>query len=112
MRDTLIKHKADYDLVLFVDSFDTYLFCDLDEVVDKFRSYNHTMVVSGEVNIWPEEHLGAFMPSSSKDGHYKFAWPCVHGCASVGVGICVCVCMSMCVCVCVCVSVCVCVCVC
>lgn len=30
------------------------------------------MVVSAEVNIWPNPHLAEFMPPSSKTGHYPY----------------------------------------
>lgn len=63
----LDKHKDDYDIVLFTDSFDTYIFSQLDEIVTKFRSFRHPMVVSGEVNCWPNPELASQLPHSEGD---------------------------------------------
>ena len=64
--------KDQYDYVLFSDSFDSYVFCGPDELISKFKSLKHRMVVSGEVNIWPNPELASEMPASSKTGHYKY----------------------------------------
>ena len=42
--------KDKYDIVLFTDSFDSYIFSSLDEIVQKFRSMKHPMVVSGVIS--------------------------------------------------------------
>ena len=57
---------------MFTDSFDSYMYCSPEELVRKFKSLNHPMVVSGEVNLWPYPDFADKMPSSSKNGHYKF----------------------------------------
>jgi hypothetical protein len=67
---TAVRHK--YKYVMFTDSFDTYLFCGGNEIVEKFKSFNHSMVVSGEVNMWPYPELRSEMPASTKTGHYKY----------------------------------------
>lgn len=72
VRETLEEFKDDYDIVIFTDSFDSYIFANIDEIIAKFRSFKAPMVVSGEVNCWPNPHLAPFMPPSSKTGHYPF----------------------------------------
>mmetsp|Transcript_821 Transcript_821/g.2728 ORF Transcript_821/g.2728 Transcript_821/m.2728 type:complete len:953 (-) Transcript_821:2162-5020(-) len=72
VRRYLVRHRHRYDLALFIDSFDTYTFASPVEIVEKFLAFEVPMVVSGEVNIWPEPHLKDFMPVSSQDGHYKY----------------------------------------
>ena len=74
MHNYLINHRHLYDIALFIDSFDTYAFADPTEIVEKFLTFDAPMVVSGEVNIWPEPQLKEFLPPSTKEGHYK----CVH----------------------------------
>ena len=64
------QHEHDY--VLFTDSFDSYIFCQPDEIIRKFKSLNHRMVVSAEVNLWPNPEFADQMPPSSATGHYKF----------------------------------------
>ena len=60
------------DIVLFTDSFDSYVFSDPEEIVDKFLSFEAPMIVSAEVNMWPNPHLAEFMPPSASTGHYPF----------------------------------------
>lgn len=48
------------------------MYCSPDELVRKFKSFNHKMVVSGEVNLWPNPDFVDKMPASSKSAHYKF----------------------------------------
>ncbi len=67
---TAVQH--DYDYVLFTDSFDSYIFCDPEHLVETFKTFQHPMVVSGEVNIWPNPELADQMPPSSASGHYKY----------------------------------------
>jgi hypothetical protein len=57
VRKELIRQRGSYNLVLFTDSFDTYIFSSMDEIVEKFKRFQAPMVVSGEVNIWPTPHL-------------------------------------------------------
>ncbi len=42
----------------------------------KFLAFNHSMIVSGEVNLWPNPHLAPYLPShctrDGKCGRYKF----------------------------------------
>ena len=38
VRAQLLKHRASHDIVLFTDSFDSYIFSPLDEIVDKFKA--------------------------------------------------------------------------
>jgi hypothetical protein len=57
VRDYLVRHRHQYDLVLFMDSFDTFVFASPEEIVEKFLAFQAPMVVSGEVNMWPEPHL-------------------------------------------------------
>ena len=64
--------QHDYDYVLFTDAFDTYLFCGVDEILQKFKSFNHPMVVSAEVNLWPNADLASELPASTKTGHYPY----------------------------------------
>jgi hypothetical protein len=72
VRNYLINHRHLYDIALFIDSFDTYAFADPTEIVEKFLTFDAPMVVSGEVNIWPEPQLKEFLPPSTKEGHYKY----------------------------------------
>ena len=58
--------------ILFTDSFDSYIFCHPSEIIRKFKSFNHRMVVSAEVNLWPNPDFADQMPPSSKSGHYKY----------------------------------------
>ena len=64
--------QHDYDYVLFTDAFDTYLFCGVEEILQKFKSFNHPMVVSAEVNLWPNADLASELPASTKTGHYPY----------------------------------------
>ena len=64
--------QHDFDYVLFTDSFDSYIFCQPEEIIRKFKSLNHRMVVSGEMNLWPYPEFESHMPPSSKTGHYKY----------------------------------------
>ncbi|EGD76928.1 hypothetical protein PTSG_07269 [Salpingoeca rosetta] len=72
VRETLLKYKDDYDMVLFTDSFDSFVFAEEDELIDTFRSMNAPMVVSAEVNCWPNPELATEMPPSSSVGHYPY----------------------------------------
>ena len=51
MQKTLVALQHEYDIVVFTDSFDTFFFSDLAELVAKFKSFNAPMVVSAEVAI-------------------------------------------------------------
>jgi hypothetical protein len=62
VRDELIKQRGKFEMVLFTDSYDSYIFAELDEIVEKFRQFEAPMVVSGEVNLWPNPHLRPFVP--------------------------------------------------
>eukprot|EP01147_Barroeca_monosierra_P007770 gene7770-9940_t len=57
---------------MFTDSFDSYLFANESEIIQKFRLMNATMVVSAEVNCWPYPSLASEMPSSSAKGQYPY----------------------------------------
>ena len=73
IRDALVAQVVGkYDYILFTDSFDSYVFCSPAEIIKKFKWFGHPMVVSGEVNMWPNPDLKQYMPESSKTGHYKF----------------------------------------
>lgn len=72
MLETLLMFRGKYDLVIFTDSFDTYVLSSLEEIVRKFVQFNHSMVVSGEVNLWPNPNLKSELPLSCKTGHYRF----------------------------------------
>ena len=58
--------------ILFTDSFDSYIYCNQDELIRKFKLFNHRMVVSGEINLWPNPDMADEMPPSSGTGHYKY----------------------------------------
>lgn len=71
VRDLIEKRKDDFDIVLFSDSFDSFVFCELDEIIAKFRKLGHPMVVSAEENCWPNPHLAKYIPTTD-EGRYPF----------------------------------------
>lgn len=80
MRATLRQWRGQYDLVLFTDSFDSFIFAPADEIVAKFLSFEVPMVVSGEVNLWPNPHLESALPRVPPDSRYRY--PNSGGCVS------------------------------
>eukprot|EP00050_Salpingoeca_kvevrii_P008731 m.304754 g.304754 ORF g.304754 m.304754 type:complete len:826 (-) comp17278_c0_seq1:63-2540(-) len=68
----LVENSADFDIVLFADSFDTFIFCSAEEILDKFEQFNSRMVVSGEVNLWPNPNLAPYLPPAHRFGRYPF----------------------------------------
>lgn len=52
-------------------SKDTYIFSSIDEIIEKFVRFGAPMVVSGEVNIWPNPHLASHLPLDA-GAQYKY----------------------------------------
>lgn len=61
-----------YDIVLFSDSFDSFVLGAEDEIIEKFKNFGHPMVVSGEVNCWPQPELSDLLPPVERGGRYRF----------------------------------------
>ncbi len=70
--DTIRSLSSSYDYVLFAESRDSVVLCSSSDIVARFKSLGHRMVVSGEVNLWPNPDFVSHMPPSSKTGHYKY----------------------------------------
>ncbi len=61
---------------MFIDSaIDSSLFCNLNELITRFKSFKHPMVVSGEVFLWPYPDLKESIHSATA-GHYPFPGSC------------------------------------
>ena len=71
-RNARLSHKY----IMFTDSFDSYIYCNPDELIRKFKLFNHPMVVSAEINLWPFTELSSKMPASSAGAHYKYPGGC------------------------------------
>ncbi len=67
-RNAIYTHKY----ILFTEALASYLYCDPDELVRKFKSFNHKMVVSGDTNLWPYSEFVEKMPEMYTDARYKF----------------------------------------
>lgn len=61
-----------YDLVLSMDAWDTLCFASHDEIVSKFWSFGHPMVVSAERNCWPDAKMASRYPSIATNSQYRF----------------------------------------
>ena len=66
------KHAAPRDLVVFTDSFDSYVFANEDEIARKFMEFEGgpPMIVSGEVNLWPDPKLADELPPAQQPYPY------------------------------------------
>ncbi len=53
---------VDSDLVLFADAFDSIIVHREDEIVKKFREFNHPFVCSAETNCHPDSRIASFYP--------------------------------------------------
>ncbi len=45
-----------YDVVIFTDSFDSFLVGSIEEIIEKFRAFGHPMIVSGAACAMVEAH--------------------------------------------------------
>ena len=68
--------RETYDYIVFIDSaIDSSLFCNLNELIARFKSFKHPMVVSGEVFLWPYPALNEHIRSATA-GHYPYPGSC------------------------------------
>ena len=54
-----IKDKADHDIILFLDGYDTFLTDYTDEIISRYIEFSHNIVFSSERFCWPDERHGS-----------------------------------------------------
>jgi len=54
-----IQDKADHDVILFLDGYDTFLTDYTDEIISRYIEFSHNIVFSSERFCWPDERHGS-----------------------------------------------------
>jgi len=62
-----IKDKADHDIILFLDGYDTFLTDYTDEIISRYIEFSHNIVFSSERFCWPDERYGSELKALNTD---------------------------------------------
>jgi len=62
-----IKDKADHDVILFLDGYDTFLTDYTDEIISRYIEFSHNIVFSSERFCWPDERYGSELKALNTD---------------------------------------------
>ena len=62
-----IKDKADHDIILFLDGYDTFLTDYTDEIISRYIEFSHHIVFSSERFCWPDERHGSELKALNTD---------------------------------------------
>ena len=62
-----IKDKADHDVILFLDGYDTFLTDYTDEIISRYIEFSHNIVFSSERFCWPDERHGSELKALNTD---------------------------------------------
>lgn len=66
------KFQGQFEYLLSLDGYDTICIADEDEIVDKFHSFNHPMVIAGEMNCWPDSKRASLYPPPRTNSPFRF----------------------------------------
>lgn len=64
-----LQTMHDDDIMLFVDGYDVFFNDDLNTILERFKGFNCNILLSAEVNCWPDPSLASFFESHTK---YKY----------------------------------------
>ena len=62
-----IQDKADHDIILFLDGYDTFLTDYTDEIISRYIEFSHNIVFSSERFCWPDERHGSELKALNTD---------------------------------------------
>jgi len=62
-----IQDKADHDVILFLDGYDTFLTDYTDEIISRYIEFSHNIVFSSERFCWPDERHGSELKALNTD---------------------------------------------
>ena len=62
-----IQDKADHDVILFLDGYDTFLTDHTDEIISRYIQFFHKLVFSSERFCWPDERHGSELKALNTD---------------------------------------------
>ena len=62
-----IKDKADHDIILFLDGYDTFLTDYTDEIISRYIEFSHKLIFSSERFCWPDERHGSELKALNTD---------------------------------------------
>ena len=62
-----IQDKADHDVILFLDGYDTFLTDYTDEIISRYIEFSHNIVFSSERFCWPDERYGSELKALNTD---------------------------------------------
>ena len=71
----LKRWRKEYDLILFTDSFDSAVLAHPSELVERFLRIGARVLVSGELNLWPEPHLRPLLEAQHPDPAPTYPFP-------------------------------------
>jgi hypothetical protein len=61
-----IQHLDDNDIVCFIDAYDVLSLASNDEIIKKFKEYNCELLLSSELNCYPEKYKHVYDTSKDK----------------------------------------------
>lgn len=56
----ILESHSETDIICFIDAYDVICYSDIDEIINKFKESNCNILLSGEVNCYPEKLLGRY----------------------------------------------------
>jgi len=71
MMQTAIEHLKDDDIVLFTDAYDVLVNSNEETIVERFTKYNTDLVISSELNCYPERFKDTF-DQFENTNNYKY----------------------------------------
>jgi hypothetical protein len=63
--DIANKYQGKADFILSLDGYDTITIAPVQEIIEKFLSFRHPMVIGAEVNCWPDKDKASLYPTAS-----------------------------------------------
>jgi GR25 family glycosyltransferase involved in LPS biosynthesis len=64
-----LEKYDDYDIILFVDGYDVFFAHNLDEIINRFLSFNCDILFAGEIFCWPDQSLSPSFVANTKYKH-------------------------------------------
>ena len=69
-----IKDKADHDVILFLDGYDTFLTDHTDEIISRYIQFFHNIIFSSERFCWPDERYGSELKALNTDQNTPYQY--------------------------------------
>ena len=69
-----IQDKADHDIILFLDGYDTFLTDHIDEIILRYIEYSKKLIFSSERFCWPDEGLASDLRAKNADQNYPYQY--------------------------------------